>query len=263
MQDGKALQFATSHNLGQNFSKVFNIQFTDENSQPVYAWQTSWGLSTRTIGGLIMTHSDNKGLVLPPNISPIQMVIIPIWKSDEIKEKVLKSAYALHDELCAKYGNSNVLIDDSNNTSGQKHYYWEKRGVPLRIEIGPRDIENNTVVLVRRDTSEKETQSIFSIAVSTSDFLNKIQKNLYEKALALREKNSVEVSRWDKFVEAIEAGKFVYAYWDGTTETEKKIKEETKATIRCIPFDEKNLQSGKCVYSQKASNIKVIFARSY
>lgn len=263
MQDGKALQFATSHNLGQNFAKVFNIQFTDENSQSAYAWQTSWGLSTRTIGGLIMTHSDDKGLVLPPRMSPYQVVIIPIWKSDESKEEVLKSAYILHDELIAKYGNSNILIDDSDNTSGQKHYHWEKKGIPLRIEIGPRDIKNNTVVLVRRDTSEKEAVPMLNITESVANFLDKIQNDLYEKAFAFQKKNSIEVSSWDEFVEAIETGKFVHAYWDGTVETEKKIKENTKATIRCIPFTEKNFQSGKCVYSQKPSNTKVIFAKSY
>lgn len=263
MQDGKALQFATSHNLGQNFSKAFDIKFTDENNQPSFVWQTSWGLSTRTIGGLIMSHSDNKGLVLPPSISPIQIIIIPIWNSEETKEVVLKKAIQLHDELAVEHGKSSVVLDDRDVRPGQKHYQWEKKGVPVRIEIGQRELNNDTVVVVRRDTSEKNTFPVTGLAESVKKLMFDIQKNLYEKALSMQSSRTVNVKDWNDFVRNIETGNFVTAYWDGSRETEKKIKEETKATIRCIPFSFEGVSEGKCIYSGNDTSIKVIFARSY
>lgn len=263
MQDGKALQFSTSHNLGQNFSKAFDIQFTDENNKGAFVWQTSWGLSTRTIGGLIMVHSDDKGLVLPPNISSIQLVIIPIWNSEESKAEVLKHALKLHDDLVLEYGNTAVVIDDRDIRPGQKHYQWEKRGTPIRIEIGPRDVANNTVVAVRRDTSEKSILSTVNLISSLKELSANIQNDLYSKALVQLGSNTVEIDAWDEFMLNIGKGKFVKAYWDGTAETEKKIKDETKATIRCIPFSLENSPEGHCVYTGKPTNIRVIFARGY
>ncbi|KKU50206.1 MAG: Proline-tRNA ligase [Parcubacteria group bacterium GW2011_GWA1_47_10] len=263
MQDGKALQFATSHNLGQNFAKAFNIQFTNENNQGSFVWQTSWGLSTRTIGGLIMVHSDDKGLVLPPNIAPIKIVIIPIWNSEESKNLVLKHALGLHDELISEYGNTVVIIDDRDMRSGQKHYQWEKKGIPVRIEIGPRDISGGTVVAVRRDTSKKIVLPALELSRSLRELFTDIQNSLYSKALALRDLKTVDVENWNDFLENIEAGNFIQAYWDGSSETEKKIKEETKATIRCIPFTLEKVPEGKCIYSGNPTAIKVIFARSY
>lgn len=263
MQDGKALQFATSHNLGQNFAKAFDIQFTNKENVGAYVWQTSWGLSTRTIGGLIMVHSDDKGLVLPPKIAPVQFVIIPIWNSDEEKNLVLDSATKLHNDLVGEYGNTNVILDDRDLRSGQKHYQWEKRGVPVRIEMGPRDIKNNNVVLVRRDTSEKRSMPLERLSETLGKFLVEIQNALYSKASEHMKTNIIEAMDWEDFRVHIENGKFVSAYWDGTDETEKKIKEITKATIRCIPFEFEQAVSGKCIYTGQSTDKKVIFAKSY
>ncbi|MDP3725728.1 MAG: proline--tRNA ligase [bacterium] len=263
MQDGKALQFATSHNLGQNFAKVFDIQFTNENNVGSFVWQTSWGLSTRTIGGLIMVHSDDKGLVLPPEIAPVQIVIIPIWNSEKTRLAVLKEAEKLHDTLVAKYGNTSVIIDDRDIRPGPKHYYWEKHGVPVRLEIGPRDIEKKEVVSVRRDTSEKKPLKLKNITDEVGKLLEDIQQSLYKTAVKFRDENTIEVTQWDDFVKNIESGKFIKAYWDGKNETEKKIKEETKATIRCMPLNSDGSTMGKCVYSGTPTSLKVIFARSY
>lgn len=263
MQDGKALQFATSHNLGQNFSKAFKIQFSNENNQGDFVWQTSWGLSTRTIGGLIMVHSDDNGLVLPPNIASIKVVIIPIWDSEKTKNLVLNEATKLHDSLVVVYGNASIVIDDRDVRPGQKHYHWEKKGIPVRIEIGPRDINNNTIVAVRRDTSIKTTFSTPTLLESLRKLFEDIQDNLYSKALEQQNSKIIDVTNWEKFIENIEFGKFVRAYWDGTSETEKKIKEKTKATIRCIPFNLENVPEGMCVFSGKPAKSKVIFARSY
>lgn len=263
MQDGKALQFATSHNLGQNFSKAFNIEFTNEDNSGSFAWQTSWGLSTRTIGGLIMAHSDDRGLVLPPKISPVKLVIIPIWNSTESMSVVLKEANKIHDELVNVYGDSAVIIDDRDIRPGSKHFQWEKKGVPIRIEIGPRDVNNKTVVVVRRDLSTKQVVTIDNIIGSIKDLLVDIQKSLYEKALEFRESKTIKVTEWTDFVEKIEKGYFVRAYWDGDANTEAKIKEETKATIRCIPLEQPIKTSGKCIKTGKPTTTEVIFARSY
>ncbi len=263
MQDGKALQFATSHNLGQNFSKTFNIQFTNENNEASFVWQTSWGLSTRSIGALIMVHGDDKGIVLPPNISPIKAVIMPMWKSEETKKDVVAAAMNIHDKLIEIYGNTGIVIDDRDIRMGQKHYHWEKKGVPIRIEIGPRDLDNNSVVIVRRDTSEKEIVEVDKLAEIINRVLVDMQKNLYEKALQRQNDKTVEVSSWKDFVKNIEAGNFVKAYWDGSPVTEEKIKEETKATIRCLSFSDSNTKEGKCVFSNSVGKYKAVFARNY
>jgi len=235
MQDGKALQAGTSHFLGQNFAKAFDVKFTSKEGKLDYVWATSWGVSTRLIGALIMTHSDDEGLVLPPNLAPIQVVIVPIYKGQEQLKEI--SGYALK----IKY---------------------ELKGVPVRIAIGPRDIENGTVEVARRDTKEKELLKKEDIANKINHLLEKIQNNLFEKAISNRENCSYIVNSWNEFTEKIEKGGFIYAHWDGTKETEEKIKQETKATIRCIPLNNK-LEEGKCVYSGKPSKQRVIFAKAY
>jgi prolyl-tRNA synthetase len=263
MQDGKALQFATSHNLGQNFSKVFNVQFTNDNGESSCVWQTSWGLSTRTIGGLIMVHGDDRGIILPPKISPIKVVIMPMWKSEKTKNVVLNKSKELHDMLVNKYGNSSIILDDRDVRIGQKHYHWEKRGVPIRIEIGPRDVDNNSFVLVRRDTSEKQTVELSNLTNTIEHLLDEIQKNLYLIAKKRQEDNIVDVKTWPEFVENIESGKFVRAYWDENPETEKQIKDKTKATVRCLPLKYSETKEGTCVFSGRKATKKFIFARSY
>ena len=260
MQDGKALQFATSHNLGQNFAKVFGVEFTNESNEKEYVWQTSWGLSTRTIGGLIMVHSDDKGLVLPPKIASIQAVIIPIWKDDETKTLVLKKARELYNILNESH-KGKIVLDEEDTRSGEKHYKWEKKGVPIRIEIGPRDIEEGSVVLVRRDTSEKIKVKNEEI-ISLDKYLGLIQVNLFNTAIERQKSKTKTVDTWEEFKEAIEAGFFVLAHWSGDKDDEAKIKEETKATIRCLPFD-RIKENGKCVFSGKPSSGRVIFARAY
>lgn len=263
MQDGKALQFATSHNLGQNFAKAFDVKFTNDNGESSFVWQTSWGLSTRAIGGLIMVHGDDKGIVLPPKISPIKVVLMPIWKSEDTKKIVLDKSKELHDLLVDRYENSSVILDDRDIRIGQKHYHWEKRGIPIRIEIGPRDIENNSVVLVRRDTSEKQIVEINNLTNIIENLLNEIQENLYLLAQKRQNDNIVDVQNWTEFVENIEAGKFVRAYWDENPETEKEIKDKTKATVRCLPLENVGVSKGVCVFSGKEATKKFIFARSY
>lgn len=258
MQDGKALQFATSHNLGDNFAKVFNVTFTDEHNEPRFVSQTSWGLSTRSIGGLVMAHSDDKGLVLPPRMAPIKAVIIPIWNSEETKKLVLGKASELADALSII---GKVVLDDSDARAGEKHYAWEKKGVPVRIEIGPRDVEAGTIVLVRRDTGEKISISQGELH-KVGEMLETIQKDLYAKALNRMTEKTKRVDTWEEFTQAIEDGNFVLAHWSGDSEDEKRIKEETRATVRCIPFDVE-VEPGACVYSGKPSQRRVIFARSY
>lgn len=262
MQDGKSLQFATSHNLGQNFAKAFDITFNKEDGTSEYAWQTSWGLSTRTIGGLIMVHSDDIGLVMPPKIAPIHVIIIPISNNDEDKNAVLEKAKEIKNNL-ENTLNIRVKIDiRDDQRPGEKYYYWEKRGVPIRIEIGPRDLKSGSAVAVRRDTAVKESVSFDTLSKKIQSLLSDIQSNLYNRALKFRDEKIIEVSNWDDFVKQIENGNFVLAYWDGEKSTEAEIKEKTKATIRCIPFSEKE-SKGKCILSGKASKQRVIFARSY
>ncbi len=260
MQDGKALQFSTSHNLGQNFAKAFDVTFLDESGIKQYGWQTSWGLSTRTIGGLIMTHSDDKGLVLPPKIASIQVIIIPIIPKEWDKELVIEESQSIFNNL--KSIGVFVKIDDRDMRPGEKFYEWEKKGVPLRIEIGPKDIANNTVVIARRDTGEKKIVPLPELNDITLSTLEMIQDNLFEQAKKRLIENTVTADNWEDFVMAIETGKFVKAHWSGEADVEAVIKEETGATIRCIPLDQIK-EDGKCIKSGKPSTGRVIFAKSY
>ncbi|NSW93181.1 MAG: proline--tRNA ligase [Bacteroidales bacterium] len=262
MQDGKALQAGTSHFLGQNFAKAFDVQFTDRNGKLDYVWATSWGLSTRMIGALIMAHSDNKGLVLPPKLAPLQTVIIPIFKNAEQLGKITELALRLKSEL-EKAGIKVKYDDRDNNTPGWKFSNYEFKGVPVRIAIGPRDLENSTAEIARRDTLTKETISVASVTGRVIKLLEEIQGNIYNKALQFMKENTYYPDKWSDFVDIIEnRGGFVMAHWDGTSETELKIKEETKATIRCIPFDSGE-EEGKCIFSGKPSKRRVLFARAY
>ncbi len=260
MQDGKALQFATSHNLGQNFAKVFDVKFLDQNNTEQFGWQTSWGLSTRTIGGLIMAHSDDKGLVMPPKIASIQAVITTITPNEEAKSVVPAKARELADVL--KTAGIKVNVDDRDIRPGEKYFEWEKKGVPVRIELGPKDIANDVAMLVRRDTGEKTSVPLSDLASQVSTLLEEIQKGLFDKALQYQKEKTVSVDGWEEFAEAIEGGKFVLAHWSGDKDVESQIKEETGATIRCIPFDQE-AENGTCVKSGKPSERRVIFAKSY
>ena len=260
MQDGKALQYATSHNLGQNFAKAFDVKFLDRNNTEQFGWQTSWGLSTRTIGGLIMAHSDDKGLVLPPKIASIQAIITTISTSDKEKEIVTKKAAEL-DEVLKKTGVKSKT-DTRDIRPGEKYFEWEKKGVPIRIELGPKDIANDSAVLVRRDTGEKTKVALGSIADSVSKLLMDIQTNLFKRAQEYNKAKTKKVDTWDEFVAAIDGGNFVLAHWSGDKDVEAAIKEETGATIRCIPFDQKP-EKGVCIKSGKPSNGRVVFAKAY
>lgn len=262
MQDGKALQAGTSHFLGQNFAKAFDVQFTDKTGKLDYVWATSWGVSTRMVGALIMAHSDNHGLVLPPRLAPIQTVIVPIFKTDEQLQLISEKARTIMAAL-QKAGISVKYDDRDNLKPGFKFADYELKGVPVRIAIGPRDIENNTVEIARRDTLEKETVSSEGLPERIKDLLEDIQANLFKKALKFRADNTYRTDTWKEFLEIIDKqGGFILAHWDGTAETEEKIKEETKATIRCIPFDSPE-EEGICIYSGKPSKRRVLFARSY
>jgi len=262
MQDGKALQAGTSHFLGQNFAKAFDVKFLNKENQLDYVWATSWGVSTRLMGALIMAHSDDQGLVLPPRLAPVQVVIVPVFKNQEQLDLIAEKVIPIKKALELK-GVSVKFDDRDTHKPGWKFSEYEFRGVPLRITVGPRDIEQGTVEIARRDTLEKETLQMRDIENKVIHLLDQIQSNLYERALSFRENNSHHVDTWEEFKDAIEnKGGFVYAHWDGTRETEEKIKEETKATIRVIPL--KNAQeAGKCIYSGKPSTQRVIFARAY
>ena len=262
MQDGKALQAGTSHFLGQNFAKAFDVKYTSKEGKQEHVWATSWGVSTRLIGGLIMTHSDDFGLVLPPKLAPIQVAIVPIYKEEEqlaaISEKVNVIVKALR-----KKGISVKFDDRDTFRPGAKFAEYELKGVPVRIAMGGRDLENNTVEVARRDTLEKQTVSQDEVVDFIDDLLEKIQENLFDKAISYRKEHTTEVSTFDEFNEAIEnKGGFVSAHWDGTIETEDKIKELTKATIRCIPNDAKE-EEGVCVLTGNPSSRKVLFAKAY
>jgi prolyl-tRNA synthetase len=260
MQDGKALQFATSHHLGQNFAKAFDVTFLDRNQERQFGWQTSWGLSTRTIGGLIMTHSDDKGLVLPPKITPIHFAITTIYKDKESKDKIDHKATEIKKQL-ESLGYV-CEIDNSDERPGEKFYKWEKKGVPVRIELGEKDLETNQVVFARRDNGEKEFVKNEDIQDRADKILKEIQNSLFEKAKNLLKENTVESDDWEAFKKQIEDRKFVLAHWSGEEEIEKQIKEETGATIRCIPFDSKE-EDGVCIKSGKPSKRRVIFAKAY
>jgi prolyl-tRNA synthetase len=262
MQDGKALQAGTSHFLGQNFAKAFDVQFTDKTGKLDYVWATSWGVSTRLMGAIIMGHADNNGLVLPPKLAPIQVVIIPIYKNIEQLEIISVTARKIKASLEA-IGLTVKYDDRDNNKPGWKFADYELKGVPVRLAIGPRDIENNTIEVARRDNLTKETISIDGITEHISKLLDEIQSNIYNKALNFRIENTFYVDKWEDFLKILDnQGGFIMAHWDGTTETEEKIKEETKATIRCIPFEAPD-EDGKCIYSGKPSKRRVLFARSY
>jgi prolyl-tRNA synthetase len=263
MQDGKALQAGTSHFLGQNFAKSFDVQFTNKEGQQEYVWATSWGVSTRLMGALIMAHGDDNGLVLPPALAPIQVVMVPIYKSDEERNLVLDKMYEVKKALEAK-GHSVEVDDRDNLRPGFKFAEWELKGVPVRLAMGPRDLQNGTVEVARRDTLEKITEPLEGLDERIIGLLDDIQKSIYQRAFDYRAANVRKVDTWDEFKEEIEKGGFLLCHWDGTAETEARIQEETKATIRCIPVDSFVVEEeGKCVYSGKPSHQRVIFARSY
>jgi prolyl-tRNA synthetase len=262
MQDGKALQAGTSHFLGQNFAKAFDVKFSDKNNTLDYVWATSWGVSTRLIGGLVMTHSDDEGLVLPPRIAPLQVVIVPIFKGEEQKALLDEKVHAMVASF--KAAGIRVKYDDSDNQRpGWKFAEYELKGVPVRIAVGPRDLENNQVEIARRDTKEKTTVSMDGITATVSQLLLDIQSNLFNRAKKYRDEHITKVDSWDDFISTLDtkAG-FVSAHWDGTPETEDKIKEMTKATIRCIPLNNEQ-EAGTCILTGKPSVQRVLFARAY
>lgn len=262
MQDGKALQSGTSHFLGQNFAKAFDVKFTNKEGVEEYVWATSWGVSTRLIGGLIMAHSDDNGLVLPPKLAPIQVVVVPIYKKLEQLAIISEEVEKIVDDL--KKAGISVKFDDSDQKKpGWKFAEYELKGVPVRLAIGPRDLENRTVEVARRDTLEKSVVPIEGITEYVENLLEEIQQNIFRKALDFRAQNTNKADTWEEFKEIIEnKGGFVSAHWDGTPETEEKIKMETKATVRCIPLDNE-LEEGKCIYSGKPSKQRVLFAIAY
>ncbi len=262
MQDGQALQAGTSHFLGQNFAKAFDVQFLNKEGKQEYVWATSWGVSTRLIGALIMAHSDDSGLVLPPKLAPLHVVIVPIYKGAEDLAKIFEKIDPLLKELKAK-GITVKFDDDDSKRPGFKFAEYELKGVPVRLAIGMRDLENGTVEVARRDTKEKSSQSFEGVGDYIIRLLDDIQKNIYSKALHFREQNTHKADSWDEFKDIIEnkAG-FVLAHWDGTAETEEKIKEQTKATIRCVPLNNEQ-EIGKCVFTGNPSKERVVFARAY
>jgi prolyl-tRNA synthetase len=261
MQDGKALQAGTSHFLGQNFAKAFDVKFQDKEGKVDHVWATSWGVSTRLMGALIMSHSDNNGLVLPPRLAPTQLVIVPIYRGQEELDTLRPVAEKLMNEL-RDHGVRVRFDDRDTHKPGWKFNQYELQGVPLRIALGKRDLENGTVELARRDTLEKSSIPLEEVAGTVNDLLGQIQQSLFERALRFQKANTHRVDSWEEFVERIEEGGFLSAHWDGTAETEERIKKETKATIRCIPLDAEE-ENGKCVYSGNPSKKRVLFARAY
>jgi prolyl-tRNA synthetase len=273
MQDGKALQAGTSHDLGQNFGRAFDVTFQSETGAREHVWQTSWGVSTRLVGALVMTHSDDDGLVLPPKLAPIHVVIVPIWKSDAEKAQVCEAAHAIAKDLRAD--GLSVKVDDRDNLRpGDKYYEWERKGVPVRVEIGPRDLAGNSVMIKRRiaptdanGKQVKEKLALQDLGVHLGRVLDEFQAELFRRATAYRDANTVSVDTWEEF-QAVFAGdgsKFVYAHWDGTPETEKSVKEATKATIRCLPLEGQGpaIAPGTCVKTGRPSARRVLFAKNY
>lgn len=262
MQDGKALQAGTSHFLGQNFAKAFDVKFTDKEGKLEHVWASSWGVSTRLMGALIMSHSDDNGLVLPPKLAPFPVVMIPIYKGEEERNRVVRQLESLKKEL--EEGGVSVKLDDRDtHKPGWKFAEYEMKGVPLRIAMGPRDMENGTIEIARRDTLEKNSHDQADLVTKVKHYLENIQDNLYRKSVDFREENTQVANTFEEFKEILDGkGGFVYAHWDGTAETEEKIKQLTKATIRCIPLSN-NVEEGKCVYSGNPSTQRVIFAKAY
>lgn len=262
MQDGKALQAGTSHFLGQNFAKAFDVKFSDKENKLDYVWGTSWGVSTRLIGGLVMAHSDDDGLVLPPRIAPLQVVIVPIYKGDEQKALIDHKVHAIIQQL--KDLGIRVKYDDNDNARpGWKFAQYEMQGVPVRLAIGARDLENNVVEIARRDTKAKMTVSMDGISFYIKTLLDEIQLHMFNKALTFRNEHITPANDWDEFVALLDSkAGFISAHWDGTPETEEKIKELTKATIRCIPLNNP-LEDGKCILTGNPSTQRVLFARAY
>ncbi len=262
MQDGKALQAGTSHFLGQNFAKAFDVKFSDKDNKLDYVWATSWGVSTRLIGALVMAHSDDEGLVLPPRIAPLQVAIVPIYKGQDQKDQIDGKVKEIMAEL--KNKGIRVKYDNSENARpGWKFAEYEKKGVPVRIALGARDLESNVVEIARRDTREKKTVSLEALSDHIAALLDEIQNAMFEKARAYRDEHITEVNSWEEFKSVLESkGGFISAHWDGTEESENRIKEETKATIRCIPLDQ-NKEEGKCVFSGRPSVGRVLFAQAY
>lgn len=261
MQDGKALQAGTSHFLGQNFAKAFDVKFTNKEGKQDFVWATSWGVSTRLIGALIMAHSDDDGLVLPPKLAPIQVVIVPIYKGEE----QLKTITITVDKIIAELKAKNISVKFDNRDThkpGWKFSEYELKGIPVRIAIGPRDLENGTVEVARRDTKEKTTMQLTDLSIKIEHLLEQIQDNIYRRASDFRESHTFKADSYDEFKAKLDEGGFVMAHWDGTSETELKIKDETKATIRCIPLNNK-MEAGKCIYSGNPSTQRVVFARAY
>jgi prolyl-tRNA synthetase len=262
MQDGKALQAGTSHFLGQNFAKAFDVKFSDKENKLDYVWATSWGVSTRLIGALVMAHSDDDGLILPPRIAPIQVVIVPIYKGDEQKALIDEKVNGIVKNL--KASGISVKYDDSDNARpGWKFAEYELKGVPVRMAIGARDLQNNVVEIARRDTKEKQSVSMDGIEVYIKNLLEEIQHYMYNKAKQYREDHMSKTDNWDEFIQLLDTkGGFISAHWDGTAETEDKIKELSKATIRCIPLDNEQ-EEGKCILTGNPSTQRVLFARAY
>lgn len=263
MQDGKALQAGTSHFLGQNFARAFDVKFANREGKLDYVWATSWGVSTRLMGALIMAHGDNNGLVLPPRLAPVHVAMVPIFKTEEEHAAVIGRMEDLKARL--EKAGLTVRIDDRDNVrSGFKFAEWELKGVPVRVAMGPKDLQNDTAEVVRRDTLSKESMPLEGLAQHIVALMDDIQENIYKKALAFRESHTYKVDTYEEFKKRIEEGGFLLCHWDGSRETEEKIKEETKATIRCIPTDtDVIMEEGKCIYSGRPSRQRVIFARAY
>ncbi|MFW5819904.1 MAG: His/Gly/Thr/Pro-type tRNA ligase C-terminal domain-containing protein, partial [Bacteroidota bacterium] len=262
MQDGKALQAGTSHFLGQNFAKAFDVRFTSKEGKQEYVWATSWGVSTRLMGALVMAHSDDNGLILPPKLAPIQVVIVPIYKKESQLSAISEKALIIKSKLEAS-GISVKFDDRDTHKPGWKFAEYELKGIPVRLALGPRDLENGTIEVARRDSMEKNLRPQEGIEEYITELLVDIQQNILKKSLEFRENNTTDVNSWDEFIDVIEnKGGFISAWWDGTPETEEKIKNETRATIRLIPMIPPN-DEGRCVYSGKKATQKVLFARAY
>lgn len=261
MGDGKALQSGTSHNLGDHFAKAYDVMYLDENNQRRYVWTTSWGMSTRIVGAVIMVHGDQQGLILPPRVAPFQVVIVPIWRKDDEQSAVLAAVDLVASSL--KKAGIRVKVDASEQkTAGWKFNEWELKGVPLRVEIGPRDVQNNSVMLARRDNRVKESVGMDALAARVAEVLDEIQKALYQRAVEFRDSHTYTASTYDDLIEGVKQGGFVQAFWCGDASCEDKIKDDTKATNRCIPLEQRG-DSGKCIVCGKPSSTRALFARAY